>query len=611
MSEIERKWLDVILRTSNIYSHKALDKRTSHSDKKRKRVMDYLALMEKYNKLCFINRGTRFERLYKNIFFYKKYVIKKDDIPESYFEGLIRNGTYDFLSEEDKKIKSQEVIKDQKKELDGWIDYFIYGNGRFYPMYVQFWVFQGLQKLGDFDSVSLKFGSRNKNTVNPVVSIDEAVLEMTISLMEKYISNGEFVPEIKSAFTSYNFKDLYEYCLGVMNKKRAYSFKEGIWKKYEKDSDYHILLNDIRGKYTGWCIERDSWAKEYLSKGDVYVFYSKDIYGRFTDPRITIRALDKTILEIRGIGYDQDIESDMTFVLEEKMKDFSFSEEYFLKKENAEKLSVINKKVSDGIDLDIEELKLLYEIDGPLETFGREKNDIIYKIKKQRNIRDDLAKIFGVSLDDVALCRDEIGDNTKVFYGTIEYYQNGEDITLVCDDDEFLVDRVYIPRYVVGSMTIKIPFKNSDLPEIVTENFDVFCPEKMESLNLPRVGIFLSVYGLTEALEIDIPGTTMYDIRFDSLKKVGQINFPEFLKGNVEFKSITHFDNVVFPSKVKGNVTLPILFDSNNLVFPSLVGGNFYVPNLLSEDGITFPKVVNGEITCYNIDVLKERGKVK
>lgn len=603
--EEERKWIDVILSTSNIYNY--VQKRTNESDKKRKRVMDYLDMLKSYNTRCIRNRGSRFERLYKNIFFYRKFVIRKEDIPDSYFENLIneakKEGRKLSFTEEEKKEKIIGLINDQKKTLDEWINYFLYGNGRFYEMYKQFWAFQGLQKLGVFDKKTYTFRKKNKNTVNPIPPLNEAALEKTIYLMERYIKNGEVVDEIKKGFTSYNFKALYEYSLKDVMKKRENTTKEGIWKRYEKGSDYSILMDDIRGKYTGWCTERESWAKDYLSKSDFDIYYTKDVYGEFTDPRLAIRSIDNNIVEVRGIEKGQDVEFVMTDILHDKLKQFEFSEEYFEKELNIKILTLIYKKDRKNIQLTKEELEFLYQINDVVSGFGSGIDPRIKAIISSRNIKQDLSIIFNVKEEEVAYDIDSLNEKTKVFYGNLDYYNNGS-LKVSCNDEEYDIDNVYIPDYIIGSMHLNVPSDKLIMPKLVTENFGVFCPRRMNKLTLPKVGIHLSVYKIEDAIEIIIPSHHIYDIRFYDLCNCGRIILPDNIKGVVDFRNLMTASEIHFPKKMKRSILLPKLYSCDSLILPEMLGEDLIMPNV--EDA-ELPKKVNGILKCN----IKERSVIR
>ena len=88
--------------------------------------------------------------------YYDKYVIKEDEIPESYYihqqEILLERG-YGHVNktEEMKKELASQVIEEQKKSLDYWLDYFISSDTNMYPMWSKYWAFQGMLKLGTYN----------------------------------------------------------------------------------------------------------------------------------------------------------------------------------------------------------------------------------------------------------------------------------------------------------------------------------------------------------------------------------------------------------------------------------------------------------------------------
>ncbi len=608
MTQEERDWIDVIL---GLYSDLPLSngviRHTDSNDKKRKRIMDYLNQLRDYSERCFKNRYSRFEHIYKTIFYYNNYIIKAADIPESYYDAQIKisreNGMGDLiLTDAEKQQIARRVISDQKASLDEWINYFVHGNGRFFPIYEQYWAFQGLQKLGKYDSTTGKFSKRNKNTVYPFPYLNEAALEMTITLMENFVRNHIIIPGLENAFNSYNFKALYEYSLKEVLKKQTFKSNNGQWHKYDQGSDYHVLLSDLRGKHTGWCTERSSWAEKYLSESDFYVFYTEDIYGNFTNPRITIRAAGKDIKEIRGIASHQNIESEMVPILNEKLKEFDFSDDFFDKQKDMQMLTLIEAKNRDGVELSKDELIFLYEINHLIEGFGGDKDPRILKIIKKRNIKHDLQVIFDIDEKNIAMDISQINSDTKVFFGDIVYEIEDDKILLKSDEyDDFglVVHDINVPDFVLGNLSL--PYLDSvKLPKIVTGNFDIFCPKFLNELVLPQVNTHLSVYGLANAKKIFIPNKTCYDINFYGLNSCDEIIFPEKIKGSLNMPNMTFASNSTLPRVVKQDVNLKTLMSVKNFKMPLVIGGNLYIDNLFSFDG-QMPDKVYGKIFSINI----------
>ena len=608
MTEEERNWIDVIL---GLYSDLPLStgvkRHTDQNDKKRKRIMDYLEKMKEYSYLCFTHRNSRFEHLYKHIFYYKNYVIKPEMIPNSYYDLQLRvqreNGMkVELLTKEKKELLARRIVDDQRFSLNEWINYFVHGNGRFFPIYEQYWAFQGLQKLGKYDNETGKFSKRNKNTAYPFPVLNEAALEMTLTLMEKYVKNKTVVPGLEDAFHSYNFKALYEYSLKEVLEKSRNSTTEGIWKKYDMGSDYNILLNDVRGKYTGWCVERNSWAEKYLAETDFYIFYTKDIYGNYTDPRIAIRAYNDDIKEIRGIASSQNIESNMVSILNEKLKEFKSSEDFFEREKDMQMLTLIEEKNHDGIQLTKEELIFLYELDGLIEGFGGNRDPRISEIIQTRDVMNDLIFLFDVSPDEIAFDISQVTDKTKIYFGDLCYEKMDDGVILKnddYDDDYLFLDNVDIPPYIIGEATIRNCDDNLKLPEIVTGSLSVFCVKRMKELVLPQVGAHLSVYGLERARQIIFAEKEGYDLNLYNLIDCNKIHFPESIKGNLDLRKVLFAADMTMPKKVGGDVYLTSLISANNVILPEVIGENLYIENLINFSG-EFPKTIYGRAYSYN-----------
>lgn len=610
MTQEEIKWIDVIL---SLYSDLPLSngviRHTDIRDKKRKRIMDYLDKIAEYSRKCFVNRYSSFEKHCRSIFYYRNYVIKSDNIPQSYYDAQLRlaqksNPKKVAFTDQEKEEITRNAIIDQKRSLDPWIDYFVHGNGRFFPIYEQYWVFQGLQKLGQYDIYTGKFGKRNKNTVYPFPELNEAAVEMTITLMENFISDKKVIPGIEDAFYSYNFKALYEYSLKIVLEKASFKCDEGIWKKYDRGSDSDILLSELRGKHTGWCVERSSWSETYLSESDFYIFYTKDINGNFDDPRLCIRVIGDKAVEVRGIGPFQNIEPEMFSILEEKLSQFDFSDfsEEFV---NMKKLSLVEEKLRMGIDLSKEDLEFLYEVHDIISWFGRSSDPIIKEIIDGRDKYSDLMHIFGVAKDEIALDISQITDNTKVYLGDI-IYQGSDGEFLLSEDEEaeeedaIVRDHLIIPEYILGNFSLEGYSGKETLPKLVSRSFSVFCPDYLRKLSLPEVGIHLSVYGLMAANEIVMSDRACYDVNFYKLSSVDKINFPKILYGSLRLPRLTSADGFVFPRFVSKDVFLPLLFKASNVCMPKIIGGNLHIDNLFDFDG-EMSEEVRGIIVCNNI----------
>ena len=484
------QWIDIItklyrdLHTSDRVMHTA-----SESDKKRDRILNYFERLERVHNKVSQSKNKDAEKLLKN-FYYDMYVIKPEEIPDSYFEHekkIMRERGYGDIeiTPERKEILVNQIIEDQQKSLEPWIDYFLYDEeSKHYEMWEKYWVFQGIQTLGKFDKEKGKFSKRDKHTVYPFPPVDREAVFTTLKLMEDYIKDKKGENEIRSALGSGNFKTLYEYVMKtIMQKGEKQSIStDGIWIKYDQGSDYNKLRDSLQGYYTGWCTAAgENFAKGQLANGDFYVYYTYDEENEPNVPRIAIRMNGHNeIGEIRGVADNQNMEPEMMPILNKKLEEFPDKDKYLKKEYDMQYLTTIDNKVQKGYELTAEELKFLYEIDGKIEGFGYAEDPRIEEIKSKRNEKQDLVKIFNCTED-------------EVYIGSINI-NNYEDLSgkIVCTGSIYLsgltsAEGLTLPQSVVGSL---------DLSGLTSA----------EGLTLPQsVGKFIILSSLTSAEGLKLP----------------------------------------------------------------------------------------------------------
>lgn len=176
------------------------------------------------------------------------------------------------------------------------------------------------------------------------------------------------------------------------------------------------LVKALNGKNTGWCTASESTAKAHLAGGDFYVYYSYDSQGQPTIPRVAIHMEGGNIVEVRGRTKEQNLDPYITHVVDKKLKEFSDGEKYKKKVRDMKMLTAIAKKEND---LTIEELRFLYEIDSKIEGFGYQRDPRIEEIRKQRDIKEDLRRIFNCTKEQIVLNDNELNNNTVIVYGNL------------------------------------------------------------------------------------------------------------------------------------------------------------------------------------------------
>ena len=504
-NEMRNGWIDII---SKMYKDLHNSERVLHvskeSDKKRERLLNYFNRLEKIHKRVSESKNKSDEKLLKG-FYYDLYVIKPEDIPESYFQNqvkLARERGYGNieLTNEDKKRMTDQVIEDQKHSLDKWIEYFLY---------------------------------------------DE---------------------EIKSALGSGNFKMLYEYVIkqSMLKDKLQSNTTSGKWVKYEQGSDYNILRDSLQGYYTGWCTAAgENFAKSQLAGGDFYVYYSFDNNGEAKIPRIAIRMDGKNkIGEIRGIADRQNMEPEMMPILEEKLKEFPDRDKYLKKEHDMKLLTLIDKKVNNNIELTLDELKFLYEIDSKIEGFGYEKDPRINEIKNKRNIKKDCALIFDVKEEEVALSQEEWEENQnkfKIFVSDLYLYG-------LTSADGLVLPQSVVGNLFLDNLTSA---EGLVLPQNIGGNLDLRSLDSAVGLVLPQnIGGDLYLYSLASAEGLVLPQSIGGDLYLNGLTSAKGLILPQSIVGNLFLDNLTSADGLVLPQNVGGNLDLWYLTSAEGLILP-------------------------------------------
>ncbi len=579
-------WLDMISKVyTNLHNSDRVLRASNVSDKKRERLLKYFERLEDLHNKVSETKSVNGEKLLKS-FYYDLYVIKLENIPDAYFQNQVRlarergYGNIE-LTNEDKKRMTEEVIDDQKKTLDKWIEYFLYDEeSKSYEMWEKYWVFQGLQNLGKYDKKTGKFNKRDKSTVYPFPPVEREYIFTTLKLMEDFLKDKKSEEDIKQALSTGNFKLLYEYVIrqSFLKGEHQGNSTDGKWIKYEQGSDYNILRNSLQGYYTGWCTAAgENFAKSQLAGGDFYIYYSLDKNGEAKVPRIAIRMDGKDkIGEIRGIADNQNMEPEMMPILEEKLKEFPDKDKYLKKEHDMKLLTLIDKKVNNNIELTLDELKFLYEVNSKIDCFGYKKDPRIEEIKSKRNGRRDYSLIFNVKEEEVALSHEEWLNNPEKF--------------------KALSGNIYLRPLTSAEGLV--------LPQYVGGNIDLSYLASAEGLVLPQyVGGSIVLDSLTSAEGLALPQHVGRDIVLYSLTSAEGLVLPQHVGGYIDLSHLTNADGLVLPQYVGSSINLSSLTSADGLVLPQYVGYDIDLRSLTSADGLVFPHYFDlNKLKCpYNI----------
>lgn len=644
-------WIDMISKIyADLHNSQRVLNSSNKSDKRREKIIKYFNRLEEVHNKVSETKSASAEKILKK-FYYDLYIIKPENIPESYFNNQIeiaRERGYGniTITAKDKERMIKQVIEDQKETLDKWIEYFLYDEeSSYYEMWEKYWVFQGLQTLGKYDKETYKFSKRDKTTVYPFPPVEREYIFTTLKLMEDFLKDKKTEEDIKNALEAGNFKLLYEYVIkqSMLRGEKQSNSTSGKWIKYEQGSDYNILRNSLQGYYTGWCTAAgENFAKHQLANGDFYVYYTLDNNGEAKVPRIAIRMDGSTkIDEIRGIADNQNMEPEMMPILEEKLKEFPDRDKYYKKEHDMKLLTLIDKKVNKNIELNLDELKFLYEMDNEIEGFGYEKDPRIQEIINKRNQKKDYAFIYNINENAIALTQEEWKENPKQY----KILLNDLKLDYVTSSKELILPNIIsgnlelkeltnasgliLPDIVGGSIRLDslISAKDLKFPKIINKDLDLSClfdaeniilPEKIGgNLNLSCLllnkGIAfpkiidgnLDLSSLPYAAGLELPEKIGGFLDLSSISDLSGLVLPKTLGGPLILNSITYVYSFIFPKYMKGSLDLRSLINADELILPQIMDDDLYLNSLVSVKGVIFPNTIRGNLTLNGLKSAK------
>ncbi|MBT7007198.1 hypothetical protein HN958_01695 [Candidatus Falkowbacteria bacterium] len=479
------------------------------SQKPVEKIRDFMDVLEKIH--GHHDDPAVLERIKKS--YHKKYVIKEENVPESYWDSqrriIINEGRgADFEKDENGKIDIPDDIKDQQIEviqqdqrttLDTWVTY-LSSEDALYPMWAKYWAFQSMLKMSVYDKKKKAFSKRKKDTVAPFSDLNQEALDFVLRSIEKKYKNQivklpvddlgdgeenndvrrlraedlekkriELQEELEKLMKTENFAKLYAFAIEKVTMSNEELFKEtlGEWVKYEKGSDHMPLVKSLQGHGTGWCTAGENTAKTQLSSGDFFVYYSNDKRGESTIPRVAIRMQDNKIAEVRGVSSDQNLDPHISDVADKKLAKFSDGKEYQVKVADMKKLTSICNKEEQREKLTVEELRFIYQMDGKIRGFGYSDDPRINEILRKRSRRDDLSKVYGIEREELALRESEL------YKPEIKrYYCSRDEATFDVDLSMFPVLDDRVIRLLFDSLNYKILLKN--IEKFPNLNIDTF-----------------------------------------------------------------------------------------------------------------------------------------
>ena len=590
------KFLDKVykdLHLSEIVMHTA-----NKSDDKYQKIEKYMQRLEDVTKkTCEHDKINLIKKYY-----YKKYVIKEQNVPESYFKkqekiALDRGYGHVKYDEKTKKQEIEHIINEQKKSLDMWLDYLFSKDTDMYPTWFKYYVFQGMLKLGYFDKEKNRYTKRTESTVKPFIELNREALSIIYSELIKVL-NKENIDDKKlnELINNGSFSKLYSYAVLKLDfvKNDGFKSNDGIWKKYNKGSNPEILFNDINGKGTGWCTAGGiKTARAHINGGDFHVYYTKDREGNYTKPRIAIRMKDNQIAEIRGISENQNIETNMEKVVDKKLEEFPDGDEYKKKVKDMEMLTYIYTKHENKGELTKTDLRFLYEIDDKITGFGYARDPRIEELLQERNVRKDLTLVLDCKEKNISLTEEEaLSENIIYHYGSLwlNNLTNAEGLKF--------------PDKIGGDLYLRslTSAKGLELPDEIEGDLNLSSLISAEGLKLPdKIGGYLDLNYLTSVEGLKLPNEIGGYLDLSNLTSAEGLKLPDEIRDDLNLSGLTSAEGLKLPDKVGGVLYLSSLISAEGLKLPNEIGGSLWLEGLTSAKGLELPDEIEGDLNLSSL----------
>lgn len=576
--------------------------KASSSDTPEEKIRKYLSRLEHTHELSKKNEHS-LELLKK--FYYDKYLIK--ELPESYVnhqKEIARKEGYGnvYVSDEMKQGMLDQVRKDQKSTLDLWIDYFI-SEDSMYPTWFKVYAFKGMLGLSAFNKEKQEFGKRTDKTTFPFIDLNMEALSKVYDILKDEIGENNLTDEeLEILSKGESFKKLYTYYFTNQDSKIINNDEtEGIWVKYDMGSDYMPLWESLQGKNTGWCTAGKETAKIQLEGGDFYVYYTKDETDEYKNPRIAIRMNGKNeIAEVRGTSKNQNLESNMEPILDKKLEEFHNKDKYKKKVHDMKLLTLIEEKTKNNLELSLDDLKFLYEVDSEIEGFGYEKDPRIEEIISKRDKRKDIARVYSVKEDEVALSHKE-------------WKENKEKVKICCGNlylnDLKSAKGLKLPNIVIGGVSLDNLTSSEGLvlPDIIKGNLYLENLTSAKGLKLPSTIIgYLNLEKLISAEGLKLPNTINGRLYLDSLTSAEGLILSDTMNGYLCLKSLTSAKGLKLPKTITGHLNLSGLKNAKDLKLPDTINVDLNLSGLISAKDLKLPNVINGDLYLHSLTSAKD-----
>jgi hypothetical protein len=588
------------------------------------------------------------ERLKK--YYHKEYVIKPENVPESYFKDLKERsrerGENIQITPELKEIEIERIIEDQKSSLDDWFEYLI--QRKYVPVWVKYWVFNSATKLSKFDKEKKEFGHRNKETVAPFPSLNPEPLALVIDYIqgrygEKYNQLEDKIKEIKQEIERITEDLEYEKIMldtGEGDKEKIKGLRK---RKTEKE----IELNQLIEKQKQIIGVSDNFSKESLEKESFNSLYSEAYLASIPREEKELQITKgewvefeqgsdhkELVSSLEGMGTGWCIAGEKTAENYISAGDFHIYYSHDEKEkpripriaihmDGSEEISEIRGIAEDqNLDSVIAETNIL---DNKLQEFGSEGEKYKKKDKDMKTltkIEKRVKKGFNLSKEELRFLY-EIDDEIECFgwqddpriEEIREKRDMREDLAFIfeCSKEEISLNKeealsggirlhygdlnlrkvksakgLELPKEIIGRLCLGF-LKSAEglkLPEKV-ESLELSSLESAEGLKLPEKAEIIRLNSLKSAEGLELP-ENLININLSSLESAEGLKLPGKVE-SLDLNSLKSIEGLELPEKIKSLDLSSLKSAKEGLELPEKME-EVFLSSLESAEGLKLPK---------------------
>ena len=205
------------------------------------------------------------------------------------------------------------------------------------------------------------------------------------------------------------------------------------WIKFNKESDPLAVLKAVENNNV-WNLNREE-LYNVLDKNDIYLFV---VDGTV---KLMMYVSGLKVNGVFGFGEKARVEDEYLQDLKNELMHFKDNHEYMEKVNNLIRFAPIYEKYQNDEELTKEDLEFVYQVKKELNAFTGATEEKMNEIIDSRDEYEDIAFIFGVEEDEVAIGMDDIDENTKVIKGNLNVFEDNLDEV---SGIEYVIGHVYL-----------------------------------------------------------------------------------------------------------------------------------------------------------------------